>query len=195
MEEAQQKPPIEVSGRKRGFIAVAAGNDVYYEAMSPLSPEDIEVPLCPGEGFFLHQGEWYRDRRGPRSAPEDTMQAREALSERIVRKKEKEESTSFHLGQDTKLSFTIKDLLVVCSFIVSLTITWTNTDSRISRLEERVTQDMVKRIESIERKQDETAKKTEDAMKSIGYQIADLERIVLNGQGRQPPAPASLRPR
>ena len=86
----------------------------------------------------------------------------------------------YTINQDSQFSFKLKDVIIIAGAIASAAVSWNNADGRISRLEEKVSQEMVKKIESIERKQDELVKKQEDSIKVLTSQISDLERAILN---------------
>jgi hypothetical protein len=89
-------------------------------------------------------------------------------------------NSPYTINQDSQFNFKLKDVVVIAGAIASAAVSWNNADGRISRLEEKVSQEMVKKIESIERKQDELVKKQEDSIKTLTSQISDLERAILN---------------
>jgi hypothetical protein len=89
-------------------------------------------------------------------------------------------NSPYTINQDSQFSFKLKDVIIIAGAIASAAVSWNNADGRISRLEEKVSQEMVKKVESIERKQDELVKKQEDSIKTLTSQISDLERAILN---------------
>jgi hypothetical protein len=86
----------------------------------------------------------------------------------------------YTINQDSQFQFKLKDVLIIAGAIASAAVSWNNADGRISRLEEKVSQEMVKKIESIERKQDEAIRRQEDSQKALQAQISDLERAITN---------------
>ena len=88
----------------------------------------------------------------------------------------------YTINQDSQFNFKLKDVLIIAGAIASAAVSWNNADGRLSRLEERVSTDIVKKIESIERKQDENIKAQADSIKALSSQIADLERAIASGR-------------
>ena len=181
--------------RKKGFIS--AGTSAYYEAVDPLSQNDYEVPLCPGENYFFLNGQWTECRRnGPVRNPNAPPVLIHVSSNDIhadpyqgqpqpaPAPAQPHQQATIELNQETKFQFQLKDIIVVAGFIASLAVSWTNTDQRITRLEERVTQDIAKRIDGIESKQGEMDKSHDESIKNLTFQVNDLERMVI-GRGRE----------
>ena len=155
----------------------------YYEAPFPLQPSHTEVERRPTEGeHFFHNGRWHPDRRHERTPEEvyerfgNHQQPHQPHHHRPV----PGVNAPYTIDQDSQFSFKLKDVVIIAGAIASAAVSWNNADGRISRLEEKVSQEMVKNIESIERKQDELVKKHEDSIKALTSQISDLERAILN---------------
>lgn len=84
----------------------------------------------------------------------------------------------YTINQDSQFNFKLKDVLIIAGAIASAAVSWNNADGRISRLEEKVSQDMVERIKTVEKKQDDLVRKQEESMKALTSQISDLERAI-----------------
>lgn len=88
-------------------------------------------------------------------------------------------NSPYTINQDSQFNFKLKDVIIIAGAIASAAVSWNNADGRLTRLEERVSTDIVRKIESIERKQDETIKSQAESIKSISAQIAELERAIV----------------
>ena len=166
------------SHRNKGFMTP---DGKYYEALTPLHPDHVEIEVMPHNGnFFFVNGQWHPDRRQHRS-PEEILE-RYGLPPQPAQPNPSIPGVNapYVVDQDSQFSFKLKDVIIIAGAIASAAVSWNNADGRISRLEEKVSQEMVKKIESIERKQDEIVKNQEDSIKILASQISDLERAIIN---------------
>jgi hypothetical protein len=188
----------------------------YYEAPYPLSADHQEVELRPEGDFFFHDGRWLPERRFQRT-PEELVQIfnQNRLGSQMappIHQYDQQQmqpqqphpqvqmpqqqipgmNAPYQINQDSQFQFKLKDVIIIAGAIASAAVSWNNADGRISRLEEKVTQDMVKKIESIEKKQDEAIRRQEDSVRSLAAQITDLERVITN-MARSAPQPVPPR--
>jgi hypothetical protein len=172
----------------RGFITP---DGRYYEAPFPLSPDHREAvarntpePSCPPHGDVApsqHSEQRTSRMDGnhqyPQPAPQQQPQPYTPPPQQIPGV-----NAPYTINQDSQFNFKLKDVLIIAGAIASAAVSWNNADGRLSRLEERVSTDIVKKIESIERKQDENIKAQADSIKALSSQIADLERAIASGR-------------
>ena len=177
---------------------------MYYEAPFPISADHQEVDLKPEGNYFFRNGQWHPDRRSMRS-PEEVI---EIFNQNRVSRMPQHNPPNMYeqqapacppappppappqqipgvnapyaINQDSQFQFKLKDVLIIAGAIASAAVSWNNADGRISHLEEKVSQEMVKKVESIERKQDEAIRRQEDSQKALQAQISDLERAITN---------------
>ena len=82
------------------------------------------------------------------------------------------------VDEDTKFSLKLKDIIVVCAFIVSVTISWTTTDARITRLEEKVAGELSGKIAEVAAEQKEVSKEIRDSVSQIKERLNEMERAL-----------------
>ena len=142
----------------RGFVTP---DGRYYEAASPLASDHREVgPRQHAEPAPPQQPEVVHHLQEPRLQYQPPP------------------NTPYVLNQDSQFNFKLKDVIIIAGAIASAAVSWNSADGRLSRLEDRVSTDIVKKIEAVERKQDEAVKYQADSIKALSAQIADLERAI-----------------
>lgn len=83
------------------------------------------------------------------------------------------------LTENTKLLFGVKDILIIGSFIITATISWQDTDSRITKLEDnKAVEHVDAKIKAIEIDIKALEKQTKDAQTKIEQNIRELEQII-----------------
>ena len=82
------------------------------------------------------------------------------------------------VDENTKFSLKLKDIIVVCAFIVSVTISWTTTDARITRLEEKVAGELSGKIAEVAAEQKEVSKEIRDSVSQIKERLNEMERAL-----------------
>ena len=98
---------------------------------------------------------------------------REVSSQKI------EKQDNVVLNENTKLLFGVKDILIICSFIVTATISWQDTDSRISKLEDNKAITQVEdKIKTIELDVKASEKQVDSKVKTIEQNIRELEQVI-----------------
>lgn len=123
----------------------------YYELDRPLADSDVSVPKRPYKNSIFVNGTWVSthpiedvphhappqpNNHRIRVNPYDDAGFYPPIRPPVARHEEREKSESVTLSDNTKVMFGVKELVVIASFIVTATISWTDTNTRIQKLEE-----------------------------------------------------------
>ena len=158
----------------------------YYEADTKLNDRDFRVPRRPSKDAVYDGSEWMiQDRCIP--AP---IYSAHLPPPPVVHQPEKQDQGGT-LSKDTKLTFGIKDIIIVGSFVVSATVAWQDINQRINKLEtDKTVEQLASSLRSLEAEVKAIDRVNKSDLgrleKSINEVAGDLERyIIQNGQHKR----------
>jgi hypothetical protein len=169
--------------QNKGFIT---SDGKYYEAPFPIDPSHREVLPQPQKGSPSNNPFINENTSSFNPRPSEMPAQANAIPMQSYNPKSNESPvssspiSSYTLNQDSQFNFKLKDVIIIAGAIASAAVSWSSADGRLSRLEEKVSTDIVKKIESIERKQDESIKVQTESIRQLSIQITDLERAIVH---------------
>jgi hypothetical protein len=161
---------------KQGFITEEG---VYYESMTQINASDAPVPLRPSEDDVFTNGTWISNRRASRQQQFDfqTQPTVREIPQPASQDSSSRDINTYRIGEDTQFKFKLKDIVIVVAFIVSIAISWNNSDTRMTRTEEKLSQlksDLVQLKSDLSesmKKNDELWRRQEDMNRTLSQQI------------------------
>jgi hypothetical protein len=161
---------------KQGFITEEG---VYYESMTQINASDAPVPLRPSEDSVYTNGTWISNRRTSRQQQFDfqTQPTVREIPQPASQDSSSRDTNTYKISEDTQFKFKLKDIVIVVAFIVSIAISWNNSDTRMTRTEEKVTQlrtdlgQLKNDLSDSMKKNDDLWRRQEDTNRQISQQI------------------------
>lgn len=178
----------------------------YYEADTKIGVSDINVPRRPSESHVYHNGNWCTDeqnheeyvhrvrlypqqhfgRQYPQHghqqvyAPYEPFYAHpEEVSQKQPVDDSKKKDSGVVLSESTKVMFGIRELAVIAAFVVTATISWQDTNTRIVKLEDsKHVEEINLKIKSIEVDLKALDKQSRSDNQKLEQTIRDLEQVV-----------------
>lgn len=159
---------------------------VYYASENKMNQNDFQVTKRPHKKCFYVNGSWVCPNIIPIDSHDNYQHIfRESKHESppCYNNKTKDvnvdKKDNVVLNENTKLLFGVKDILIIGSFIVTATISWQDTDARISKLEDsKAIEHVDNKIKSIEIDIKALEKQTKDAQTKIEQNIRELEQVI-----------------
>lgn len=176
-------------------------DEIYYEADAPFHRHDIPVTKRPGDNYEYVDGKWYvkgvqdqevmvhRVRLGPNPARvhqnfdqyhyDDPDRYNQRMMPPPPPPQKDDKKDELVLNNATKVMFGIKEIMVVGAFIVTATISWQDTNSRIVKLENNKDIEVINaRIKSIETDIKDMDKQGRNDVHRLEQAIGDLSNTV-----------------
>lgn len=157
----------------------------YYTSEFKMQPTDFQVTKRPNKKCIYVNGSWACPNMVSIDSPEKYHHMireyiPEPQSSHDNQKKDNiDKKENLVLNENTKLLFGVKDILIIASFIITATISWQDTDTRISKLEDsKAVEHVDAKIKSIEVEIKALEKQTKDAQTKIEQNIRELEQII-----------------
>lgn len=157
----------------------------YYASDIKMQPTDFQVTKRPHKKCIYVNGSWVC----PNIVSLDTTEkyhhtVREYIQEpqpynEVQKKENLDKKENVVLNENTKLLFGVKDILIIASFIITATLSWQDTDTRISKLEDsKAVENVDAKIKSLEIDIKALEKQTKDAQTKVEQNIRELEQII-----------------
>jgi len=158
---------------KKGFTTV---DGLYYEASERINPDDSAVALrTTADGAKPNMGTPSVDDRQQQLDFQPCTQAQ--LTAQSFEQKKFGENV-LKLDENTQFKFKVKDIIIIVAFIVSIAISWNNSDTRATRTEEQVKQLRID-LDTQTKKREDAAQRQEDLDRATTAQINDVMRSIL----------------
>lgn len=160
----------------------------YYSSEYNFNESDIQVTKRPNKKCVFVNGRWscppdktahIYDEQIPHIIREVPTEIHPCYNSQPIKNIEIEKKEGVILNENTKLLFGVKDILIIASFIVTATISWQDTDSRISKLEDSKAIEIVEnKVKNLESDLKSLEKQLKDNQNKIEQNIRELEQII-----------------
>lgn len=146
---------------------------IYYESEFKIHSDDTPISKRPHQGCSYINGIWVCPPNHIDAGEQPVYQERKS---NFVQQETRENNIVLS-NDNTKLLFGVKDILIIVSFIVAVTISWQDTDSRISKTEDKVYQLEVKQ-KSLENDIKNLERQLKEEQQKIEQHIRELEQVI-----------------
>ena len=161
----------------------------YYEADNKLNDMDFRVPRRPSKDSIFDGGEWVENQQCNIPAHVIKTQIQPQYFAPPPQQPAPQQKEDTGVSKDTKLTISIKEILLIGSFVVSGAVAWQDINQRIAKLESDKTLEQLStkvsnldaEIRAVEKNGKGDVGRLE---KSIANVADDLEKyVLLKGRG------------
>lgn len=152
---------------------------IYYESEFKIHSDDTPIRKRPHQGCSYINETWGCPPSNHVDVNEHYVSEQPVYQERKSNfdHTEKRGNNIVLSNDNTKLLFGIKDILIIVSFIVTATISWHDTDSRISKTEDKGLQLELKQ-KALENDVKNIEKQLKEEQQKIEQHIRELEQVI-----------------